>query len=69
MVALLDVNLLVALAWPNHIHHPRARAWFGDHRDEGWAICSVTRAEARELTSTPGSVRPASPGTALGPRS
>ena len=24
MTALLDVNVLVALAWPNHIHHQRA---------------------------------------------
>ena len=44
MVALLDVNVLVALAWPNHIHHARARAWFGDHRDDGWATCSITQA-------------------------
>lgn len=44
MLALLDVNVLVALAWPNHIHHTRARAWFRDHRDEGWATCSITQA-------------------------
>ncbi|MEE8147646.1 MAG: TA system VapC family ribonuclease toxin [Longimicrobiales bacterium] len=43
MLALLDVNVLVALAWPNHIHHARARAWFGDHREDGWATCSITQ--------------------------
>ena len=34
--------MLVALAWPNHIHHRRAIAWFQSARDEGWATCSVT---------------------------
>lgn len=42
-VALLDVNLLVALAWPNHIHHARAHAWFGRRRSEGWATCPLTQ--------------------------
>jgi predicted nucleic acid-binding protein len=31
MVHLLDVNLLIALAWPNHVHHTSARAWFSTH--------------------------------------
>lgn len=44
MVHLLDVNVLVALAWPNHVHHLRARAWFRDYRDDGWATCSITQA-------------------------
>ena len=30
MTALLDVDVLVALAWPNHVHHDPARAWFKD---------------------------------------
>jgi toxin-antitoxin system PIN domain toxin len=25
---LLDVNVLVALAWPNHVHHAAAHRWF-----------------------------------------
>lgn len=29
--ALLDVNVLVALAWPQHLHHSRAHAWLGSH--------------------------------------
>jgi uncharacterized protein len=29
--ALLDVNVLVALAWPHHLHHSRAHAWLGSH--------------------------------------
>ena len=41
-VALLDVNVLVALAWPNHVHHEVAHAWFGANRRHGWATCPVT---------------------------
>ncbi|MGI9018561.1 MAG: TA system VapC family ribonuclease toxin [Euzebya sp.] len=40
--ALLDVNVLVALAWPNHVHHVAARRWFADTHASGWATCPVT---------------------------
>lgn len=43
MVTLPDVNVLVALAWPNHLHHRAARSWFTANRDEGWATCSITQ--------------------------
>jgi uncharacterized protein len=36
------VNVLVALAWPNHVHHAAALAWFRGIRDEGWATCPLT---------------------------
>lgn len=39
---MLDVNVLVALAWPNHVHHSRALRWFAANREEGWATCPVT---------------------------
>jgi toxin-antitoxin system PIN domain toxin len=39
---LLDVNVLVALAWPNHVHHGRAQGWFRAVREQGWATCPVT---------------------------
>jgi hypothetical protein len=41
-VALLDVNVLVALFDPDHIHHDLAHDWFADHRASGWATCPVT---------------------------
>lgn len=41
-VALLDVNVLVALANPDHIHHDAAHDWFADHHDGGWATCPLT---------------------------
>ncbi|CAN5419127.1 type II toxin-antitoxin system VapC family toxin [soil metagenome] len=40
--ALLDVNVLVALAWPNHVHHWAASRWFNDAHTAGWATCPVT---------------------------
>ena len=36
------MNVLVALAWPNHVHHRQAVTWFVDIRDDGWATCPIT---------------------------
>ena len=43
MVALLDVNVLVALLDAAHVHHPVATQWLSDHLDEGWASCPLTQ--------------------------
>lgn len=40
--ALLDVNVLVALFDPNHVHHEPAHAWFAVSRERGWATCPLT---------------------------
>jgi len=42
VIGLPDVNVLVALAWPNHVHHERARAWFEEHHRRGWATSPLT---------------------------
>lgn len=42
MTALLDVNVLIALCWPNHAHHARARHWFRTKSTDGWATTPVT---------------------------
>jgi len=42
-VALLDVNVLVALFDPDHVHHEIAHDWFADHRERGWATCPLTQ--------------------------
>ena len=39
---LLDVNVLVALFDPDHIHHDLAHDWFADNRVNGWATCPLT---------------------------
>lgn len=40
--ALLDVNVLVALFNPDHIHHEASHDWFADHRRYGWATTPLT---------------------------
>lgn len=52
-VALLDVNVLVALFQPEHIHHDLAHDWFAEHRQDGWATCPVTEAGLVRLLSNP----------------
>jgi toxin-antitoxin system PIN domain toxin len=42
VVALLDINVLVALFDPAHIRHGAAHDWFGRHRARGWATCPLT---------------------------
>jgi hypothetical protein len=41
-IALLDVNVLVALFHPDHIYHDPAHTWFAANRDRGWASCPLT---------------------------
>jgi toxin-antitoxin system PIN domain toxin len=41
-VALLDVNVLIALFNEHHVHHEPAHDWFGDHRGNRWATCPLT---------------------------
>lgn len=42
MIALLDVNVLVALFDPVHAHHEAAHKWFASNRRSGWATCPLT---------------------------
>lgn len=42
MVALLDVNVLVALFDPVHTHHEAAHRWFESKGPSGWASCPIT---------------------------
>jgi uncharacterized protein len=39
---LLDVNLLLALADPMHIHHEAAHRWFEGRGHQSWATCPIT---------------------------
>lgn len=41
-IALLDVNVLVALFDPAHVHHDVAHDWFSGQRRFGWASCPLT---------------------------
>ena len=57
MIALLDVNVLIALAWPNHVHHVAAREWFEAQRQDGWATCPLTEAGFVRVSCNPAVVR------------
>ena len=43
MTPLLDVNVLVALAWPTHVHHAAAVEWFTARRGEPWATTPMAQ--------------------------
>jgi toxin-antitoxin system PIN domain toxin len=51
--ALPDVNVLVALAWPNHVHHRAAWAWFDREAPAGWATAPVTELGFVRVSSNP----------------
>ncbi len=63
MTRLLDVNVLVALAWPNHVHHGLAHRWFRARRRDGWATCPLTESGFVRVSSNrraiPGASTPA----------
>lgn len=50
---LLDVNVLLALAWPTHQHHRAAHRWFRDESARGWATCALTQLGFVRLSSNP----------------
>ena len=58
---LLDVNVLVALAWPSHSLHAVAQTWFARHAKLGWATCPVTQAGFVRIVSNPAFSRDAVP--------
>lgn len=51
--ALLDTNVLLALAWPSHQHHAQAHEWFSAHSEEGWVTCAFTQLGFIRLSSNP----------------
>jgi uncharacterized protein len=61
-VALLDVNVLIALFFPDHVHHEIAHDWFANHRHHGWATCPTTEngfvRVVSQLRTEDGLVRP-----------
>ena len=53
MIALLDVNVLVALFDPVHTHHESAHRWFEAERESGWATCPITENGLVRVLSNP----------------
>jgi len=56
-VALFDVNVLLALAWPNHINHGAAHRWFAEYQEDGWATCPLTQIGFVRLSMQPAVVK------------
>lgn len=49
---LLDVNALIALADPRHVHHSLVMQWFGTG-DQDWGVCAFTEAGFLRVTTNP----------------
>ena len=43
MIALLDVNMLIALMDDRHLFHGRAQVWWRAEKRGGWASCPLTQ--------------------------
>jgi toxin-antitoxin system PIN domain toxin len=67
---LLDANVLLALAWPNHPFHQHAVTRFARRERHRWATCLLTQAAFVRLSSNsaviPGAKSPAEAGEMLG---
>ncbi len=49
---LLDVNVLIAILDPLHVHHARAHAWF-DNESSAWSTCALTQNGLLRLMAHP----------------
>lgn len=56
---LLDVNVLIALAWPSHLHHNQAHAWFEKNSAHGWVTCPITQLGFVRVSSNAAIIREA----------
>ena len=54
MRVLFDVNVLIVLFDPGHVHHDRAHVWWEQNRASGWASCPLTQNGFVRVMSQPG---------------
>jgi toxin-antitoxin system PIN domain toxin len=57
-VSLVDVNVLLALGDPGHVHHASAVDWFRAVADQGWATCPIVQNGFVRISSQPSYPRP-----------
>lgn len=50
---LLDVNVLIAMAWPTHRAHQTVHEWLSRHARLGWATCPLTQIAFVRILSNP----------------
>ena len=53
MRALFDVNFIIALLDPDHVHHSAAHDWWSANRKHGWASCPITENGVIRILSNP----------------
>ena len=51
--ALLDVNVLIALLDPRHVHHEAAHHWFAARGSDPWASCALTQNAVLRIVGHP----------------
>ena len=49
----MDVNVLVAILWPAHVHSDPAHRWLGENRGAGLRTCPITQAGFIRIVSHP----------------
>lgn len=52
-IYLLDINLLLALTDPMHVHHDLSHQWFAKKGQKGWATCPLTENGFVRIASHP----------------
>ena len=50
---LLDINVVLALAWPSHVYHVNAQQWFARKRTAGFRTCPLTEIGFVRISSNP----------------
>jgi toxin-antitoxin system PIN domain toxin len=61
-IELPDINILLALTDPVHVHHQAASQWFAQASQQGWATCPLTENGFVRILASP-----AYPGISLNP--
>jgi toxin-antitoxin system PIN domain toxin len=52
-IYLLDINLLLALTDPMHVHHELSHQWFAENGQHAWATCPLTENGFVRIASHP----------------
>lgn len=60
---LFDVNVLISLAWPQHVLHAIAHTWFEEAGHKSWSTCPLTQLAFLRISSNPKIIS-----TAIAPR-
>jgi hypothetical protein len=53
LTALLDVNVLIALIDPRHVHHEACHDWFAARGTTPWASCALTQNAVLRIVAHP----------------